>query len=127
MTFLTAPECVTAFIEQADRLGIQIRFTADKMINLDAAYHALPGKPGYILLTETQPMPNLEKQCRLLTHEMVHVLQHWKGELKAVPPLGWPQDGAPPGRQLSSQEREAYTAEKYPMKVFEAIKKLRPY
>ena len=42
---------------------------------------------------------------------MVHVLQHWKGNSRPPQALGWPVDGAPSGRKLSSQEAEAYTAQ----------------
>ena len=57
---------------------------------------------------------------------MVHVLQHWKGKLKATPALGWPVDRAPEGRNLSLQEREAYTAQSDSKKVLKAVRSLKP-
>ena len=57
---------------------------------------------------------------------MVQVLQHWKGELQATPPLGWPVNGAPPGRRLSPQQAEAYTAQNEPAKVLKAVTSLQP-
>lgn len=120
-------DCVHEFMNQAQRLGIEVRWTSNGMTKLNAAYHAYPGKPGQILLHERNPRPDTKTICTLLSHEMVHVLQHWRGRLRALPPLGWPQDGAPPNRKLSTQEKEAYTAEKNPTKVLNEIKKLKPF
>ena len=120
-------ECVDSFLSEAQRLGVEVRWKTTNMQHLDAAYHALPGTPGRIVLHDVKPRPNLEKQCILLTHEMVHVLQHWKGQLQSIPPLGWPTENAPPGRELSQQEREAYSAQNDPKKVLNAIKTLQPY
>lgn len=121
-----ATECVNQFQYQADRLGVEIRWTKKSMQQLDAAYHAFPGKPGLILLYDRKPRPTAKQICTLLSHEMVHVLQHWKGELKSLPPLGWPRDSVPSGRNLSVQEEEAYTAQKRPLKVLKAIIQLTP-
>ena len=32
---------------------------------------------------------NAEMHCLLISHELIHVLQHLHGDLKGVPPLGW--------------------------------------
>ena len=127
MIELPPAECVNRFLQEAQRLGIEMRWTSEGMTNLDAAYHARPGAPGVLLLHDTTPRPGPQQLCTLLAHEMVHVLQHWKGELQATPPLGWPVDGTPSGRKLSSQEAEAYTAQDDAAKVLNAVNKLTPF
>lgn len=118
--------CVANFLQQAERLGIEVRWRRDDMHQLDAAYHAYPDAPGRIDLQDRDPRPSQKELCTLLSHEMVHVLQHWKGRWKAIPPLGWARNGAPSGRRLSLQEQEAYTAQEYPQQVFKAVKELYP-
>ena len=126
MTSLTSTECINLFLQEAQRLGIEVKWDREKINNLDASYHAQPGKPGLIMLHDRTPQDNSQHICRLITHEMVHVLQHWKGDLRALPPLGWPIDAAPSGRNLSIQEQEAYSAQKDPLKVLKAIQLLQP-
>lgn len=125
-THLPPAECVSRFLQEAQRLGIEVRWTTDGMTNLDAAYHARPGAPGLVLLRDGPRHPGPQQLCTLLAHEMVHVLQHWKGNLKATPPLGWPVNGAPQGQRLSPQQAEAYTAQAEPAKVLKAITSLKP-
>lgn len=126
MTPLPPADCISLFLQQAQRLSIEVRWTRDGMTQLDAAYHARPGEPGLILLHDRTPRPDAQKICTLLTHEMVHVLQHWKGNLEALPPLGWPVHNAPPGRNLSRQEQEAYTAQIQPNMVLNSVRLLKP-
>jgi len=58
---------------------------------------------------------------------MVHVLQHWHADFKAVLPLGWPQDGPiTQERKLSAHEAEAFTAQDKPQIVLQALKQLVP-
>lgn len=123
---LPPDECVNRFLQQADRLGVEVRWTKQAMNNLDAAYRASPGVPGVIVLHDSATRPNSERLCTLLSHEMVHVLQHWKGDLRAVPPLGWPRNGVPAGRNLSEQEQEAYAAQSNHRKVLHAVSELKP-
>ena len=123
---LPPAECVSRFMQESQRLGIEVRWTSEGMTNLDAAYLARPEEPGVIKLRDSPQRPKPKQLCTLLAHEMVHVLQHWKGNLRAVPPLGWPVDGAPQGRQLSTQEAEAYTAQSTPAKVLKAVSSLQP-
>ena len=125
MNDLPPDVCITSFLQEADRLGVGVRWKKE-MTNLDAAYVAPPGRPGEILLYDRSPRPSKPELCTLLGHEMVHVLQHWKGDLNATPPLGWPVDGAPEGRNLSLQQREAYTAQENPSKVLKAVRALNP-
>ena len=124
---LPPQECIVQFLEQAQRLSIEVRWTREGMHKMNAAYHAFHGTPGLILLRDRDPRPSPKQICTLLSHEMVHVLQHWKGKLKAVPSLGWARDGAPPGRELSIQEKEAYTAQTQPRKVLRAVNQLKPF
>lgn len=126
ITPFTSDYCVFSFIQESIRLGIEVRWAHSDIAHQDATYHAKPGMPGQILLNAKTPRPTTKELCTLLAHEMVHVLQHWKGDLKALPPLGWPIDAAPPGRNLSIQEKEAYTAQANPKKVLKAIQKLKP-
>ena len=100
---LPPAECVSRFIQESQRLGIDVRWTNEGMTNLNAAYLARPGTPGVIKLTDGPHRPGA-----------------------ATPPLGWPKDGAPEGRQLSPQEAEAYKAQSTPAKVLRAISKLQP-
>ena len=123
---LPPAECVTRFVQESQRLGIEVRWTTEGMTTLDAAYLARPGAPGVIKLSDSPQRPGPQQLCTLLAHEMVHVLQHWKGDLRATPPLGWPKDGAPEGRRLSPQEAEAYTAQSTPAKVLKAVSALQP-
>lgn len=123
---LPPAECVTRFMQESQRLGIEVQWTSEGMTDLDAAYDARPGAPGVVKLKDSPQRPGQKQLCTLLAHEMVHVLQHWKGNLRAVPPLGWPVDGAPQGRRLSPQEAEAYTAQATPAKVLKAVTSLQP-
>lgn len=121
---IPAELCVENFLQEAQRLGLDVRWQSEGMQNLNASYHATPGQPGKIFLARRAQKPSQVELCTLLSHEMVHVLQHWAGDLHATPPLGWPTDGAPPKRKLSRQEREAYTAQNFPGRVLKAIRAL---
>jgi hypothetical protein len=54
------------------------------------------------------------------------VLQHWRGQLQELTPLGWPTINAQGGRGLSPHEAEAYSNQTDPMRVLEALRKLKP-
>lgn len=125
MIQLQADQCVRSFLQEATRLGVEVHWEKD-MINLKAAYVARPGKPGKILLFDSMPRPGSAKLCTLLAHEMVHVMQHWKGNLRATPPLGWPIDDVTETRNLTRQQREAYSAEKDPAMVLNKLRALQP-
>jgi hypothetical protein len=117
---------VTQLLAQAERLGVGVRWQTQAGSKPEAAYQAPPGQPGLLLIGAGQPAPINAELCRLLSHEMVHVLQHWRGQLQAITPLGWPTGGAPPERQLSVHEAEAYSAEGDPRRVLDALKQLKP-
>ena len=124
---IPAELCVENFLQEAQRLGVAVRWQNKGMHNLDAAYHATPGRPGTIFLTrKAKQQPTQVELCTLLSHEMVHVLQHWAGDLHATPPLGWPTNGVPQGRKLSKQEAEAYTAQNHPARVLKEVRALLP-
>ncbi len=123
---LPADQCVAQMLAQAERLGVQVRWQPASRAGLEGAYHAQPGQPGLLELRASASAPASSELCTLISHEMVHVLQHWHGQLQALPPLGWPIDGAPPGRSLSRHEAEAYTAQQHPQRVLEALRELQP-
>jgi len=122
---MDSDQCINQFIEQAERLRIEIYWNQAENAQLDASYHALPGEPGVIYLYKQKHQVNRKELCTLLAHEMVHVMQHWKGNLEATPPLGWPTNSIPKGRKLSIQEMEAYSAQTNPKKVLKGIKALK--
>jgi hypothetical protein len=113
-------------MEQAVRLGIAIQWKKSSQPKYNAAYYATPGAPGHIVLTEIEANLKPKEICTLLSHEMVHVLQHWKGKFNSLEPLGWPRDGAAVGDHKWAQEQEAYTAQSQPRKVLQAIIQLKP-
>ena len=122
---LSAEQCVTRMLAQAQRLGVLVRWQPLGPTTLKGAYHAKPGQPGVLELRAQVSAPATPELCSLISHEMVHVLQHWRGQLQALLPLGWPTDGAPPGRRLSVHEAEAYTAQNHPQLVLAALRQLQ--
>lgn len=123
---LPPEQCVQRFLDQAQRLGIAVQWQQPGRFKFDAVYYATPGTPGYIVLTQRTQQPDPKTVCTLLSHEMVHVLQHWKGNLKSLEPLGWPRNGAAVGEQRWAQEQEAYTAQTKARKVLRAVGRLQP-
>jgi len=128
MDELPPEACVNSLLQQADRLGVEVRWlpASDPQMP-QGLYQANPDRPGVIeLRTGTSPVPS-PALCQLLSHEMVHVLQHWHADFKAVLPLGWPQDGPiTQERKLSAHEAEAFTAQDKPQIVLQALKQLVP-
>ncbi|WP_114990315.1 hypothetical protein [Synechococcus sp. UW179A] len=127
MPELPPQQCITRMLNQADRLGVEVH-TIQQQPSRPAVgfYFAKPGRPGRIDLHTSDTTSPITK-CRLITHEMVHLLQHWHAGFRAVLPLGWPVDGeATEGRSLSPHEAEAFTAQEQPRKVLRALKKLNP-
>ena len=128
MDELPPEACVNSLLQQADRLGVEVRWlpASDPQMP-QGLYQANPDRPGVIELrtgTSLVPSPAL---CQLLSHEMVHVLQHWRAHWRAVLPLGWPKDGeATHQRSLSPHEAEAFTAQEHPRKVLKALRQLPP-
>ena len=127
MEALPADLCITRLNRQAERLGVEVRTLERKPSETVVGYYvAKPGEPGHIELHTHSSTPP-KQRCQLLTHEMVHVLQHWHADWKAVLPLGWPTNGpATQERRLSPHEAEAFTAQDQPKKVLRALKQLAP-
>ena len=125
-------ECITALLAEADRLGVDVRWQQQPEATANATepsgtYVALPGKPGYMSLKAANQHPPTLSVCRLLAHEMVHVIQHWHGNFEAVLPLGWPIDkNVLPKAGLSPHEAEAFTAQWHPRWVIKAVRALKP-
>lgn len=127
MNTLPPAQCVDLLLAQADRLGVEVRWhQPNDTAATHAVYQAPPGRPGLLLLhAAPPPVGDANALCTLLTHEMVHVIQHWHGGLQAVLPLGWPTDGgAARHRQLSAHEAEAFTAQEHPERVLQALRGL---
>jgi hypothetical protein len=124
---LPPAQCVALLLAQADRLGVEVRWHPQRdAAAIQALYEAPPGRPGLLILHAPPPtVGDANALCTLITHEMVHVLQHWHGRLQAVLPLGWPTDGAAAReRQLSIHEAEAFTAQERPEHVLQALQEL---
>ena len=96
------PSLGNRLLEQGRRLGITVVSGEPELPGKDASYRAMPGQLGTITFKQ-RPMA-AEVRCKLISHEFIHVLQHLHGDLKGVPPLGWPTSHPDP----VVQEAEAY-------------------
>ena len=96
------PSLGNRLLEQGRRLGITVVFGEPELPGKDASYRAMPGQLGTITFKQ-RPMAD-KVRCKLISHEFIHVLQHLHGDLKGVPPLGWPTTHPDP----VVQEAEAY-------------------
>ena len=96
------PSLGNRLLAQGRRLGIKVVSGKPELPGKDATYRATPGRLGTITFKQ-RPMADVVR-CKLISHEFIHVLQHLHGELKGVPPLGWPTTHADP----VVQEAEAY-------------------
>ena len=96
------PSLGNRLLEQGRRLGITLVSGEPELPGKDASYRAMPGQLGTITFKQ-RPMAD-QVRCQLISHEFIHVLQHLHGDLKGVPPLGWPTPHPDP----VVQEAEAY-------------------
>jgi hypothetical protein len=64
-------------------------------------------------------------RCQLITHEMIHVLQHFKQSLKGVNPIGLGSTTAESIRHSQPQEAEAYSNQNKPLKILELLQRLK--
>ena len=121
-------ECITTLLAEADRLGVDVRWQQQpEPAEPSGTYTALPGKPGYVTLQAPEQRNTDPRVCRLLAHEMVHVIQHWQANFQAVSPLGWPVDKSRlPRERVSTHEAEAFTAQWQPRRVIKALNELEP-
>ncbi len=126
MVQLTADQCVHSMLVEAQRLGVEVRWQKQAGPSPEAAYHAYPERPGLLVVQVDKPNPPTPELCTLLSHEMVHVLQHWRGSLREITPLGWPTISPESGRSLSPHEAEAYASQTNPIRVLNALRQLKP-
>ena len=121
-------ECITTLLAEAERLGVDVRWQQQpESAQPTGNYTALPGKPGYVTLQAPEQRNTDPRVCRLLAHEMVHVIQHWQANFVAVLPLGWPVDKSRlPRDKVSPHEAEAFTAQWQPRRVIKALNELEP-
>jgi len=91
---------------EGQRLGIKVISGTPQLQGKDATYRAEHGRLGMITL-KPRPM-SAEVRCKLISHEFIHVLQHMHGDLKGVPPLGWPASAQFIESTGAIQEAEAY-------------------
>ena len=121
-------ECINTLLAEADRLGVDVRWQQQpEFAEPSGTYTALPGKPGFMTLQAPEQRNTDPRVCRLLAHEMVHVIQHWQANFVAVLPLGWPVDKSRlPRDKVSPHEAEAFTAQWQPRRVINALNGLEP-
>jgi hypothetical protein len=100
------PTLDQALLREGRRLGVTMVLGEPELPGKDATYRAEPGRLGTITLKQ-RPM-SAEVRCLLISHEFIHVLQHLHGDLKGVPPLGWPVTSQDVQRFGAVQEAEAY-------------------
>ena len=85
----------------------------------DATYRAEHGRLGTITLKQ-RPM-SAEVRCMLISHEFIHVLQHFNGDLKGVEPLGWSASAQEIKRFGDIQEAEAYRYQNFAGHVLQLL------
>ena len=114
------PSIYNSLLSEGHRLGVKLVIGEPQIPGMDATYAAQPGRLGDITMRQ-RPMSE-EVRCMLITHEFIHVLQHLHGDLKGVPPLGWPVTRRGVVRFGSFQEAEAYHYQNYSGYVLKLLK-----
>lgn len=118
-----APQLAERLLQEASRLGIQVIQGVPELPGKDASYRAMHGRPGIILISP-RPM-GASTRCQLITHEMIHVLQHFNRSLKGVDPIGLGTTTAEASRHSQPQEAEAYSNQNKPLKILELLQRLK--
>ncbi len=113
------PELAESLLRQGQRLGLLVRKGKPEMVGKDATYRAEHGRLGTITLKQ-RPM-SAEVRCMLISHEFIHVLQHFNGDLKGVEPLGWSASAQEIKRFGDIQEAEAYRYQNFAGHVLQLL------
>ena len=100
------PRLVESIVLLGNELGVSLLKGTPKLPGKDATYEAFHGRLGAITITN-KSLTSVT-YCQLITHEYIHVLQHLKGGLKLLLPMGWPLTYNQIYSQESLQEAEAY-------------------
>jgi len=118
-----APQLADRLLGEATRLGIQVFQGPAELAGKDASYRALHGRPGTITLSPRPMGPTT--RCQLITHEMIHVLQHFGRGLKGVDPIGLGSNPQESLRHPEPQEAEAYSHQNKPLLILQLLQRLR--
>ena len=114
------PKLDQALVLEGQRLGVRVVAGVPELAGKDATYRAEHGRLGTITLKQ-RPM-SAEVRCLLISHELIHVLQHLTAELKGVPPLGWDVTHQGVQRFGSIQEAEAYRHQNHAGHVLQMLR-----
>lgn len=118
-----APQLADRLLGEATRLGIQVFQGPAELAGKDASYRALHGRPGTITLSPRPMGP--ATRCQLITHEMIHVLQHFGRGLKGVDPIGLGSNPQESLRHPEPQEAEAYSHQNKPLLILQLLQRLK--
>ena len=113
------PAHAQLLLQVGRKLGIAVRQGSPELEGKDASYRALHGRPGVITIKPRPMAPAV--RCQLITHEFIHVLQHFGARLRGVEPLGWPLSPGERSRFGSLQEAEAYAYQNQPALVWQLL------
>ena len=105
---------------EGQRLGVRVVAGVPELAGKDATYRGEHGRLGTITLKQ-RPM-SAEVRCMLISHELIHVLQHLSADLKGVPPLGWDVSHQGVQRFGSIQEAEAYRYQNHAGHVLQLLR-----